>query len=92
MLKQTNVIIRNKRVIAKKIGGEFIVLDANTGRLYRLNPTAEFVWKCLSKPRSLHDIVESITSEFLVDKQAATKDISLFIQTYLGKLFFVSVK
>lgn len=82
------VIYRNKKVITHKIGEEFIILDTKLGRMYKLNPTAVFIWKMVHRPMKLGEIAYRITEEYLINEAAAKKEVIKFIKPYLNSLFF----
>lgn len=92
MVNQNTEIIRNQQIIAKKIRGEFITLDANRGNLYRLNATAQAIWKSARVPKSIKDIVEEIVREFAVDRKKVVKEVVQFVNQHLDSLFFIVKK
>ena len=92
MTNNHTIIIRNQRLFAKKIGKEFILLDVNSERLYKLNSTAETVWKYLWKGRARKEIVSRITEEFSVDRKQVENEVTSFIGKHLSKLFFIISK
>lgn len=85
-------IVRNHQLIAKKIKNEFIVLDANRGRLYRLNETAQMIWSYSNKSRTMNEIIQKIIIEFSIEPKKAEKDVTQFINRYLNTLFFTVKK
>lgn len=85
-------IIRNNNAIAKKVKGDFIVIDVNKGALYRLNPTAQAIWKQTKVHKSVAQIIKEVTADFSVDKKRAEKETIQFIKRYLNSLFFIAQK
>lgn len=80
-------IRRINRLIAKKIDGEFIIFDTENGLVYELNPTAETIWKLLSKEKTIEKLINEIVMKFDITHITAKKDILFFINKYQGKLF-----
>lgn len=87
-MRKDEIFIRNKQIIARQIQGEFVVLDINAGKLYKLNETAKVIWKFLAKPRSTTEIVEKVVTKFDVQEKVAKKEVQLFVNEHLGSLFF----
>lgn len=87
MMNQHVILIRNNQIIARQIDGEFVVLDINVGKLYKLNPTAKIIWRFLAKPRTVDEIVERIINEFDISEKIARKEVSQFVNENLGTLF-----
>jgi hypothetical protein len=67
-----------------------IVLSMGSGMYYSLDAVASRIWELLQGPRSPRDIVSTITSEFDVDEETATKDVVAFL-TQLDDQGFVKV-
>lgn len=87
MITLNSYIKRNPQLIARKINNEFILIDFNKGKFYKVNNTGEAIWKYLWKPRIIKDIKNKILDEFNVSSDRALKDTLSFINNYLDKLF-----
>ena len=81
-------IVRNPNVIAKKVNGEFIILDPNHGNLYNLNQTAQQIWNLTRRPLTIAQIIEQVNSKFLIENQKSKLEIIDFINKHLNSLFF----
>lgn len=88
-MKNTDFIIRNHQTIAKKIQNEFIIIDPNKGNLFKLNTTAQAIWKYTRIQKSVKEIVHYIVNEFSVSEKKAQEDVIQFINKHLNILFFV---
>ncbi len=86
-MRKNTLFIRNKQIIARQIQGEFVALDINVGKLYKMNNTAKTIWKFLSKPKSIEEIVEKIVFEFDVSEAVARKQVAHFVLEHIGSLF-----
>lgn len=87
-MNQDTKIVRNPNVIAKKINGEFIILDPNQGNLYTLNETAQQIWNLTRKPLTITQIIEQINSKFLNENSKSKQEIMDFISKHINSLFF----
>jgi hypothetical protein len=67
------------RSTCNKDGGT--VLDLNSGSLHRLNFTASFVFECLANGKSQSQIVEELSRQFIVPRDAIHKDVDDFISS-----------
>lgn len=86
-MNKNTKIVRNPNVIAKDISQEFIIIDPQTGNLYRLNETAKQIWKSTRTPKTIDLIIEDINSKFSTNKKSE-KEIVNFIQKHLNSLFY----
>lgn len=68
----------------RKIAGEYILMPKNTSQrdnqLISLNEVEALVWKSLEDCRSKEEILSLITSEYMVDKRDARKDLDDFLR------------
>lgn len=88
-MKPWHKIIRNQKVISKQIHDEFIVLDPNNGKLYKLNETAELIWKATRSKTTLDEIVFKVTKKFNTDENSAKKETFQFVNKFINQLFFI---
>ncbi len=74
--------IQNGYMVREIRGQSFAVptgspMDSDT--IIKLNPTAAFIWKRMQKDCNQQELVDSITSEFYVDRDTASRDIRNFV-------------
>ena len=67
-------------IVSREIAGEYILVPVrnNVGDLdsiYTLNETAAFTWALLDGDNSLQEILNRITTEFIVEKHQAEQDL-----------------
>ena len=62
-------------VLAAHLEGEAVLLDLETKRYYRLNPTAARIWKGLEQSLEPPQIVAALVDEFAVDAATARAEV-----------------
>lgn len=85
--RHNNILKRKSNLIARAIEGEFIVFDTSNGMLYKLNETAILLWKSVSKPKRVEEIVEKIADKYHQDKKDVEQDVNDFLDKY-SSIFF----
>ena len=74
-------------VLAQTLGDEVVLLDANNGVYFSLNPTGARAWQMLSEGQSLPQILATLESEFAVTADVLGADIQrLFDELHQNKL------
>lgn len=89
-MNQETTIVRNPNVITKSINDEFIILDPSKGSLYRLNETAQQIWKITRSEKSISEIISSISIKFDIQDKKSEKEIIDFIKDHIDSLFFTT--
>jgi hypothetical protein len=62
-------------VLAAHLEGEAVILDLNTKRYYRLNPTGAAIWRGLEAGLAAPAILERLTRDFDVDAGTAQAEL-----------------
>lgn len=76
-----NTFIKQENLIAKKIGNECIIVPVvnnivDMDSLYTLNEVGSFIWDSIDGARKVEEIVSSVVSEFNIDTETATNDVT----------------
>lgn len=80
-MNQKLYVARSRRIAARKLGDEMLVMAAEGSTLFTLNPTATILWQAADGVTPLHEIVECrICSEFEVDAEEAMRDAEMLAQ------------
>ncbi|PKP23164.1 MAG: PqqD family protein [Bacteroidetes bacterium HGW-Bacteroidetes-21] len=75
-----DVIQRNPKLLSSQIDGETIMMNMHDGNYYGLNEIASRIWEVIEKPVEFNQLVETLLSEFDVEQETCTKDVSLFLK------------
>ena len=67
------------RVLARRVGGEVLLLHLSSGVYHVLNETGARVWALLENGRDLASIADAVASEYEVDPDRAAKDVQAVI-------------
>ena len=75
--------------VIREIAGQSVVIALGVAAksyngMIRLNETAKVIWQCLEKGLDREAIVETILSEYDVDRDLVEKDLDSFINTLKG--------
>ena len=77
-------ITRAPKLAARKVGGEMVILNAEDSSLYVLNGVGTAIWEAADGRTPLTAIVDSICTEYDVDREAALRDAREFIADLVG--------
>jgi hypothetical protein len=62
------IVSRKKEVDARRIAGEVVFMDAESGNYYSLNNTASRIWEVLENSHTVSEIVRILMQEYEVDE------------------------
>lgn len=62
-------------LLVHEVDREFVLLDAHTDRIHRLNPTASSIWRHLDEAGTPEAIAQRLADEFEVDWKVALDDV-----------------
>lgn len=68
--------------VLREIAGEYLAVPVgadNGAQIIVLNPVSSFIWKELSTPKTLEELVTAVKSQFDVSQGEATVDIMEFL-------------
>jgi hypothetical protein len=71
-----------KNVVSCELDGEVAILNVQTGEYYGLDEVSALVWRMMSQPHTLGEIIREITCEYDVAPQQCEDDLV----SLLGKL------
>ena len=74
-------------LMVREVEGEILVLDTETDRIHKLNPTASFIWRMCDEVSSPEEIAKFLANEFEVEEHQALSDVT----DTLGKLRVIGV-
>ncbi len=82
---------RKTELAAKQVGNELVlvplqgsVADLNT--MFTLNEVGSFIWEKLDENESVESMVDAVVSEFEIDRETATEDVTSFLVELEGFL------
>lgn len=76
----TSVVVQTEGLMASEIDDEVVMLNAETGKYYGLDPTSASIWRLLAQPRPLAEVCDRLLVEYQVDRQTCEADVLTFVR------------
>lgn len=83
IISQNTSFKQNPSVLTHKLGKGVVLLNPDSGKIYSLNDTASFLWRKLSKKRSIKELNYILCENYDISDKKAYKDIKVFLSRYL---------
>jgi len=71
--------ITSENVTSSEIGDELALLEPATGQYFTLNQTGAVVWRVLSEPHTLSEVVAEVAKKFDVTAAQCNDDVNALI-------------
>jgi hypothetical protein len=72
-------VVATERQLSTTLGDEAIILGLDDSMYYGLTGAGARIWELLQTPRTIDDILTTITAEFDVDRQRANADLDALL-------------
>ena len=80
------VVQRRGDLLANEVSPtETVMLDVVGGTYYGLKDVAKAIWDRLESPISVHELCETLASEFEVDPEICRRETIVFLETLEGR-------
>jgi len=80
-----SLVQRNPKLIANQMDGEIVMMSVDNGEYYGLDETGSRIWELMEFPVVISDLLDSLHSEFDVDKDECTRDTMEFLNDLYEK-------
>lgn len=81
-MQPDEMIAASANAVARKVGGETVLLDLESGTYFGLNAVGSFIWALIEKePHSLASLAEAVAADFDVTRDEALRDITALAQS-----------
>ena len=85
MIDRNFVVSRSPSIVTRKTGNEYVLVPvanniADMNSVYTLNETGAFLWELIDGRKTVSDLIESLISEYEIDKETADADVMSFIE------------
>ncbi len=81
----TQYVARSRKVAARRVGGELMIMSGRDATLFALNETAAILWEAADGVTPLEDLVERhICAKFDVDPAVALRDAEELVVDLAG--------
>jgi hypothetical protein len=78
-------VVASDRQLSTTLAGEVIILGLDDSMYYGLNGAGARIWELLQSPRTVADIVSTITAEFDADRERVAADLEALLADLLSK-------
>ena len=82
MIKQSSILNKNSKIVAKFGEEELLLFDPMLGRLFELNISGKRIWELCDGKNSIEEITRVLENEFS-DSNEAQIDVPEFLSTLL---------
>jgi hypothetical protein len=85
-----SIVVSPANHLSADMGGEYVILGIKDEMYYGVDGAAARIWQLIQEPRTFDSIVETIASEFEVERDQAAVDAAAFVED-LAKRSIVEV-
>ncbi len=78
---ETEVVRPASDIIARQLGESAVLIRMRTSRIYELNATGARIWELLKQHARRDAVVESLLTEFHIDRRDAEAAVDELIET-----------
>lgn len=78
-LELSQTITRHTDMLSAEIGGEAVMMSIENGAYFGLNPVATRIWDLIEQPKTIAELVQTITDEYDVSAEQAAEDVQIFV-------------
>ena len=85
-MSEDGIVCPHRRVAARVVSGQALILDPKTDGLQRLNEVGSFIWALIAeRTHTASDIREAVLESFEVSPEDATADVATFLDNLAAK-------
>ena len=78
-------ITRHPDILSAEIGGEAVMMSIEKGAYFGLNPVATRIWDLIEQPRTVAELIVSITDEYDVPAEQCQADVQGFVADMIAR-------
>ena len=75
------VYTRSTEPLVAEVDDEIVMLDPTSGKYFGLGDTGARIWELLAEPRTIDDLVTTLTVEYAVDDATCRTQVTTFLET-----------
>jgi hypothetical protein len=73
------IVVRGSEIIASEVDGEVILMSLAHEKYYGLDDIGSLIWRIISKPVSVKEIIELLRKEYAVDEESCYNEVKSFL-------------
>ncbi|WP_199618173.1 lasso peptide biosynthesis PqqD family chaperone [Paenibacillus alkalitolerans] len=74
-------IVQAEGYIVSDMNGEKVMMSVNNGKYYNLGKIGGRIWELLASPTTVNNVIDTLVSEYEVDRKACEDQVNAFLQT-----------
>lgn len=79
-------------ILAADMDGETVMMDADTGKYYKLSEIGGRIWTLTKEPISREELIRALTDEYDVDRDQCEEDIAPFMEQMIQNGLILKVE
>ena len=79
-MQKTSRIVAKKGHLATDLGNETVIFNTQYEKYYGLNDVGTRVWALIQEPRTVEEIVKTVTQEYDVEAERFERDLTKLLQ------------
>lgn len=80
-MDKDTVITKKSGIMTADTSGNTVMLDIESGKYYDLGDTGGRIWELLSSPMTVHDLINTLTTEYGISSERCEKDTMPFLES-----------
>jgi sulfur transfer complex TusBCD TusB component (DsrH family) len=85
LLTPRSCVVASRGQLSTRLSGEAVILGLADGVYYGLDGPGARIWELLQQPAVLADVAETVSAEFEVGREAATRDLLALTDDLLSR-------
>lgn len=85
MLAADSPFRRNDDLLTSPSRADLVMLDAEAGAYYGLDPVGRRIWELAEKPTTAHDLCGQLVQDYDIDATTCLDQVRPFLQSLLDK-------
>jgi hypothetical protein len=85
MFSGRSTVVAAKDQVSCDVAEEAVILDLEAGAYYGLNSVAARVWNLIQKPKTVHEILDTILEEYDVAPDRCERDLLALLRDLAAK-------
>ncbi|MBV0913039.1 PqqD family peptide modification chaperone [Anianabacter salinae] len=81
---EQTAVSRAEKVLATNLGDEIVMMDLESGAYFNMKDTALRIWDLIETPATLGALIDTLSTEYDVDRETCAKDVKTFIAELQG--------
>ncbi len=79
-IKLTSIVSRNEAIVFTELDDTIVMMDADEGCYYELDPVGAKIWALLDGSRSVDELCQALTAQYDIDPDTCRHDVQEFLE------------